>query len=103
MSFFERCNGLEVQLFLQKAIQRRRSPSRPLLYPVAPHKCHSIIIAVNSRNVSPHARSVGPWTQAPETAFRHYLVRTGHHIAAPTNAANVKKSLANPEPSTHGT
>ena len=25
------------------------------------------------------------------------------HMAAPTNAANVKKALANPEPSTHGT
>jgi hypothetical protein len=25
------------------------------------------------------------------------------HMAAPTNAANVKKVLANPEPSTHGT
>ena len=24
-------------------------------------------------------------------------------MAAPTNAANVKKALANPEPSTHGT
>jgi len=24
------------------------------------------------------------------------------HMAAPTNAANVKKALANPEPSTHG-
>ena len=24
------------------------------------------------------------------------------HMAAPTNAANVKKVLANPEPSTHG-
>ena len=24
------------------------------------------------------------------------------HMAAPTNAALVKKSLANPEPSTHG-
>jgi len=43
------------------------------------------------------------------------LIRGGHygqrscephlkaeHMAAPTNAANVKKSLANPEPSTHG-
>ena len=25
------------------------------------------------------------------------------HMAAPTNAANVKKALANTEPSTHGT
>ena len=25
------------------------------------------------------------------------------HMAAPTNAANVKNVLANPEPSTHGT
>ena len=25
------------------------------------------------------------------------------HMAAPTNAANVKKALANSEPSTHGT
>ena len=25
------------------------------------------------------------------------------HMAAPTNAAYVKKALANPEPSTHGT
>ena len=25
------------------------------------------------------------------------------HMAAPTKAANVKKALANPEPSTHGT
>jgi hypothetical protein len=44
------------------------------------------------------------------------LIRGGHygqrscephkqaeHMAAPTNAANVKKSLANSEPSTHGT
>jgi hypothetical protein len=44
------------------------------------------------------------------------LIRGGHygqrprvphlkaeHMAAPTNAANVKKVLANPEPSTHGT
>ena len=44
------------------------------------------------------------------------LIRGGHygqrpcvphlkaeHMAAPTNAANVKKILANPEPSTHGT
>jgi hypothetical protein len=43
------------------------------------------------------------------------LIRGGHygqrsreprlkaeHMAAPTNAANVKKTLANPEPSTHG-
>jgi hypothetical protein len=44
------------------------------------------------------------------------LIRGGHygqrssephlqaeHMAAPTNAANVKKALANPEPSTHCT
>ena len=44
------------------------------------------------------------------------LIRGGHygqrpcvphskaeHMAAPTNAANVKKALANSEPSTHGT
>jgi len=44
------------------------------------------------------------------------LIRGGHygqrssephpkaeHMAAPTNAANVKKALANLEPSTHGT
>jgi hypothetical protein len=44
------------------------------------------------------------------------LIRGGHygqrpclprlkaeHMAAPTNPANVKKALANPEPSTHGT
>jgi hypothetical protein len=44
------------------------------------------------------------------------LIRAGHygqrprvphlkaeHMAAPTNAANVKKALANSEPSTHGT
>jgi hypothetical protein len=43
------------------------------------------------------------------------LIRGGHygqrpclprlkaeHMAAPTNPANVKKALANPEPSTHG-
>src|ERR1044071_5254201 len=48
--------------------------------------------------------------------FDRDLIRGGHygqrscephlkaeHMAAPTNAANVKKSLANPEPSTHGT
>src|SRR5436305_10089403 len=28
---------------------------------------------------------------------------TAEHMAAPTNAANVKKALANSEPSTHGT
>ena len=49
-------------------------------------------------------------------AFGRDLIRGGHygqrscephlkaeHLAAPTNAANVKKVLANPEPSTHGT
>ena len=49
-------------------------------------------------------------------AFDRDLIRGGHygqrscephlkaeHMAAPTNAANVKKALANPEPSTHGT
>ena len=48
-------------------------------------------------------------------AFDRDLIRGGHygqrscephqqaeHMAAPTNAALVKKSLANPEPSTHG-
>ena len=48
--------------------------------------------------------------------FDRDLIRGGHygqrscephlkaeHMAAPTNAANVKKTLANPEPSTHGT
>src|SRR3954463_9474499 len=48
-------------------------------------------------------------------AFDRDLIRGGHygqrscephpkaeHMAAPTNAANVKKALANPEPSTHG-
>jgi hypothetical protein len=48
--------------------------------------------------------------------FDRDLIRGGHygqrscephlqaeHMAAPTNAANVKKILANPEPSTHGT
>jgi hypothetical protein len=48
--------------------------------------------------------------------FDRDLIRGGHygqrscephskaeHMAAPTNAANVKKVLANPEPSTHGT
>src|SRR5436190_24373482 len=47
--------------------------------------------------------------------FDRDLIRGGHygqrscephskaeHMAAPTNAANVKKALANPEPSTHG-
>ena len=47
--------------------------------------------------------------------FDRDLIRGGHygqrprvprskaeHMAAPTNAANVKKTLANPEPSTHG-
>ena len=47
--------------------------------------------------------------------FDRDLIRGGHygqrsceprkqaeHMAAPTNAALVKKSLANPEPSTHG-
>jgi hypothetical protein len=29
--------------------------------------------------------------------------RSRPHMAAPTNAANVKKALANSEPSTHGT
>ena len=49
-------------------------------------------------------------------AFDRDLIRGGHygqrpcvphlkaeHMAAPTNAAYVKKILANPEPSTHGT
>src|ERR1700704_6246714 len=49
-------------------------------------------------------------------AFGRDLIRGGHygqrscephlkaeHIAAPTNAAYVKKALANSEPSTHGT
>jgi len=49
-------------------------------------------------------------------AFDRDLIRGGHygqrprvphlkaeHMAAPTNAANVKKALANSEPSTHGT
>src|SRR5450756_2391575 len=49
-------------------------------------------------------------------AYDRDLIRGGHygqrprvphlkaeHMAAPTNAANVKKILANPEPSTHGT
>ena len=49
-------------------------------------------------------------------AFDRDLIRGGHygqrpcvprlkaeHMAAPTNAANVKKILANSEPSTHGT
>ena len=48
--------------------------------------------------------------------FDRDLIRAGHygqrscephlkaeHMAAPTNAANVKKALANSEPSTHGT
>ncbi len=48
-------------------------------------------------------------------AFDRDLIRGGHygqrprvprkqaeHMAAPTNAANVKKALANTEPSTHG-
>src|SRR5436309_16143271 len=48
--------------------------------------------------------------------FDRDLIRGGHygqrscephlkaeHMAAPTNAANVKKALANSEPSTHGT
>jgi hypothetical protein len=47
--------------------------------------------------------------------FDRDLIRGGHygqrscephlkaeHMGAPTNAANVKKILANPEPSTHG-
>ena len=29
-------------------------------------------------------------------------IQKAAHMAAPTNAANVKKALANPEPSTHG-
>src|SRR3954453_15061891 len=39
----------------------------------------------------------------------HYVQRScephlkAEHMAAPTNAANVKKALANSEPSTHGT
>jgi hypothetical protein len=49
-------------------------------------------------------------------AFDRDLIRGGHygqrprvphskaeHMAAPTNAANVKKALANSAPSTHGT
>jgi hypothetical protein len=49
-------------------------------------------------------------------AFDRDLIRGGHygqrscephlqaeHMAAPTNPANVKKALADPEPSTHGT
>src|SRR6267142_4713172 len=56
--------------------------------------------------VPPHLRTRG---------FDRDLIRGGHygqrsrephlkaeHMAAPTNAANVKKALANPEPSTHG-
>jgi hypothetical protein len=35
--------------------------------------------------------------------MRPELRQFGEHIAAPTNATNVKKILANPEPSTHGT
>ena len=30
-------------------------------------------------------------------------IQRAEHMAAPTNAANVKKALANSEPSTHGT
>src|SRR6476469_2086044 len=30
-------------------------------------------------------------------------IQKAEHMAAPTNAANVKKALANSEPSTHGT
>ena len=30
-------------------------------------------------------------------------IQKAEHMAAPTNAANVKKVLANSEPSTHGT
>ena len=33
----------------------------------------------------------------------HEPHQKAEHMAAPTNAANVKKALANPEPSTHGT
>jgi hypothetical protein len=57
--------------------------------------------------VPPHCRMRG---------FDRDLIRGGHygqrscephlkaeHMAAPTNAANVKKALANSEPSTHGT
>ena len=29
-------------------------------------------------------------------------IQKAEHMAAPTNAANVKKALANSEPSTHG-
>ena len=55
-------------------------------------------------------------THSRMRAFDRDLIRGGHygqrpcgphskaeHMAAPTNAANVKKALANPEPSTHGT
>jgi hypothetical protein len=51
-----------------------------------------------------------------KVVIRRQLIRAGHygqrprvphskaeHMAAPTNAANVKKALANSEPSTHGT
>jgi hypothetical protein len=55
-------------------------------------------------------------THSKMRAFDRDLIRGGHygqrscephlkaeHMAAPTNAANVKKVLANSEPSTHGT
>ncbi len=40
------------------------------------------------------------WDRATP-AFEPHL--KAEHMAAPTNAANVKKALANSEPSTHGT
>ena len=55
-------------------------------------------------------------THCQMRAIDRDLIRGGHygqrscephlkaeHMAAPTNAANVKKALANSEPSTHGT
>jgi hypothetical protein len=70
-----------------------------------------------------HGTEHRPWLAAPLVAahgrMRAYdrdLIRGGHygqrsreprkqaeHMAAPTNAANVKRVLANAEPSTHGT
>src|SRR3977135_343007 len=40
-------------------------------------------------------------TGNPERSCEPHL--KAEHMAAPTNAANVKKALANSEPSTHGT
>ena len=55
------------------------------------------------------ALSNASFWSGPESRGGHYNQRScephlkAEHMAAPTNAAYVKKALANSEPSTHGT